>query len=194
MTDKPVPDRNAFARSTAGRVRQSAVNALMRTPLYRLRLMGPRATEVLFVPQDLRTTDPTFVTEIEHGHMGLGGFVVDLAGRSPFEMVAPNPAWEERLHAFSWLRHMRAAREEGGDILAKRLVAEWIARHPSPRGRAFEPGIQARRLMSWLTNAGLVLEDADARAYGAILRSLEMQMTYLASTYEIGRASCRERV
>jgi uncharacterized heparinase superfamily protein len=183
MPDKPVFDRPTFVQATAGRFRRSAINALMRTPLYRLRLMGPRATEVLFVPQDLRTMDPTFVTEVEHGHMGLAGFVVDLAGRSPFEIVPPNRAWEERLQAFSWLRHMRSARDEGGDVLAKRFVAEWIARNPVPRGRGFEPAILARRILSWLCNAGLLLENADARSYAAILHSLEMQMTQLASSY-----------
>ena len=183
MTDKPASDISAPARSAASRLRRSAVNALMRTPLYRMRLKGPRATEVLFVPQDLRTMDPTFVTEVEHGHMGLAGFVVDLAGRSPFTIVPPNPTWDERLHAFSWLRHMRAARDEGGDVLAKRLVAEWIALNSSPRGRAFEPAVLARRILSWLCNAGMLLENTDARAYEAILRSLEMQMGHLASIH-----------
>lgn len=188
MTDSPTSEKTALARLAADRVRQSALNTLMRTPLYRLRLRGPRATEVLFVPQDLRTTDPTFVTELEHGQMGLAGFVADLAGRSPFAVPSPSPAWEDRLHAFGWLRHMRAAREEGGDILAKRLVAEWIAENRTPRGRAFEPTVVARRLISWLCSAGILLADAEARDYATFLRSVEMQMTHLASTYGLAPA------
>ncbi len=172
-----------MARLVAGRVRQTAVNTLMRTPLYRLRLKGARATEVLFVPPDLRTTDPTFVTEFEHGQMGLAGYVADLAGRSPFEIAPPHPLWEERLHSFSWLRHMRGAHDEGGDILAKRLVDEWIARNRSPRGRAFEPPVLARRIICWLCSAGVLLEERDAHAYTSFLRSLDMQLTHLASTY-----------
>ena len=183
MTDIAPTDKAALARLAAGRVRQTAINALMRTPLYRLRLKGPRATEVLFVPPDLRTTDPTFVTEFEHGQMGLAGYVADLAGQSPFEVPPPHPLWEERLHSFSWLRHMRAARDEGGDIIAKRLVDEWIARNRTPRGRAFDAPILARRIVSWLCSAGVLLDEAEAHAYTAFLRSLEMQMTHLASTY-----------
>ena len=125
MTQPPTPDKAALARLTVDRVRRSAANVLVWTHLYRLRPNGAHATEVLFVPQDLRTADPTFVTELEHGQMGLAGFVADLAGRSPFEISPPNPNWEERLHSFSWLRHMRAAREEGGDIIAKRMRARF---------------------------------------------------------------------
>jgi uncharacterized heparinase superfamily protein len=183
MTDAIPLNKAAMARLAAGRVRRSAVNVLMQTPLYRLRLKGPRATEILFVPPDLRTTDPTFVTEFEHGQMGLAGYVADLSGRSPFEMPPPHALWEERLHSFSWLRHMRAARDEGGDTIAKRLVGEWIVRHRSPRGRAFEAPIVARRIICWLCSAGVLLEDAEAQAYSAFLRSLDMQLTHLASTY-----------
>jgi uncharacterized heparinase superfamily protein len=183
MTDARPPDKAMLARLAVDRVRQSAANALMRTPLYRLRLKGPRATEVLFVPQDLRTADPTFVTELEHGQMGLAGYVADLAGRSPFAVTAPNAAWEERLHSFSWLRHMRAAREEGGDIIAKRLVSEWIALNRTPRGQPFEPCVLSRRIISWLSSSGVLLDDADARTYSVFLRSLEIQMTHLASVY-----------
>lgn len=182
MTDTPPSYKATVARLAANRVRQSAVNTLLRTPLSRLRLKGPRATEILFVPPDLRTTDPTFVTEFEHGQMGLGGYVADLAGQSPFEVLPPNPLWEERLHSFSWLRHMRAAREEGGDIIAKRLVDEWILRYRSPRGRAFEAPILARRIICWLCSAGVLLEEREAQAYTAFLRSLDMQLTQLAST------------
>ena len=183
MADRMTSEKAARARLTFGRARRSAMNALMRTPFYRWRLLGPRATEVLFIPQDLRTTDPTFVTEVEHGQMGLAGTVVDLAGASPFEVAPPSAAWAERLHAFSWLRHMRAAREEGGDILAKRFVLDWIATNPSPHGAAFEPSVTARRIIAWLCNAGVLLDGADPRDYAVVLRSLEMQMTHLASTY-----------
>jgi uncharacterized heparinase superfamily protein len=183
MTETIPLSRATKARLAANRVRQSAVNTLMQTPLFRLRLKGPRATEVLFVPPDLRTTDPTFVTEFEHGQMGLAGYVADLAGRSPFEVSPPHPVWEERLNSFSWLRHMRAARDEGGDIIAKRLVDEWIVRNRSPRGRAFEAPVLARRIICWLCSAGVLLEERDAQAYTAFLRSLDMQLTHLASTY-----------
>lgn len=183
MAERTTSEKAARARLTFGRARRSAMNVLMRTPFYRLRLLGPRATEVLFIPQDLRTTDPTFVTEVEHGQMGLAGTVVDLSSRSPFEVAPPSAAWAERLHAFSWLRHMRAAREEGGDILAKRFVLDWIDNHPTPHGAPFEPSVTARRIIAWLCNAGVLLDGAEPREYALVLRSLEMQMTHLASTY-----------
>lgn len=172
------------------------MDAMMRTPFYRLGMKGPRPTEVLFVPQDLRTTDPTFVIELEHGQMGLAGTIGDVSGASAFDIPPPNPLWEQHLHSFSWLRHMRASKEEGGDIIAKRLVGEWIARHRSPRGTAFQPMVTSRRILSWLCSAGVLLDDADPRAYGDFLRSLDMQLTHLAmacgqTPAGLARLNCR---
>jgi uncharacterized heparinase superfamily protein len=47
---------------------------------------------------------------------------------------------------------------------------------------AWRPDVVARRIMSWLTQAPLVLHDADARFYRRFLRSLTRQVRYLRRT------------
>src|SRR5205814_963516 len=54
-----------------------------------------------------------------------------------------------------------------------------VAAHRRPRQR---PPVLARRIISWLSQATLVLQDADVRFYRRYLRSLLRQVRYLRHT------------
>ena len=47
---------------------------------------------------------------------------------------------------------------------------------------AWQPEIVARRIISWLSQATLILDDADVRFYRRFLRSLTRQVRYLRGT------------
>ena len=51
---------------------------------------GTEAEQLLLAPQDLRTADPSFATEIYNGHFGLAGSLVELNSQSPFEIAPPS--------------------------------------------------------------------------------------------------------
>jgi uncharacterized heparinase superfamily protein len=72
---------------------------------------GTEAEQLLLAPQDLRTADPSFATEIYNGHFGLAGSLVELGSQSPFEITPPSEGWARELYGFGWLRHLREKAE-----------------------------------------------------------------------------------
>ena len=51
------------------------------------------------------------------------------------------------------------------------------------RGLPAEPAVAARRLISWLSHANLLLEDVDKEPYGAITASLGAQLSHLSGCW-----------
>src|SRR5262245_51622238 len=151
-------------------------------PFVRWRFASAATDRLLIAPQDLRTADATRASEIYAGRFAFAGKVVICDGRSPFEMLPPSEEWAEALFGFGWLRHLRAAESGITRANARALVDEWISLHGAWDSIAWRPDVVARRVMSWLSQAPLVLQDADARFYRRFLRSLTRQVRYLRRT------------
>jgi uncharacterized heparinase superfamily protein len=154
----------------------------MRAGMARLRYPGSEAEQLLLAPQDLRTADPSFSTEIYSGHFGLAGTYAELDGLSPFGIQPPSEAWERELHGFGWLRHLRAADSQLAREQAKTLFRDWVRfnRHVSV---AWRPDVVGRRVISWLSNSVVVLDVDDAQSYESFLRELTAQLRYLSASY-----------
>lgn len=150
----------------------------------RWRPLAGSSDELLLVPQDPRTPDPSFASELALGQMGLAGMVVDLGGHSPFDISPPSEAWAAELHAFGWLRHLAATGAPDDRMRARRLVADWLARPASRHARAiaWRPDVTARRAMSWLANATLLLDAADAGHYRNLMQGLDESLRILERT------------
>ncbi|PWB63654.1 MAG: heparinase [Bradyrhizobiaceae bacterium] len=155
-------------RMAAGRV----------SPLLRWRL-APASDRLLIAPQDLRTADPTRASEIYAGRFAFAGKIVACDGRSPFEMEPPSEEWADTLLGFGWLRHLRAAESGITRANARALVDEWMSLQASHGVGAWRPEIVARRIISWLSQAPLLLNEADMRFYRRFLRNLTRQVRYL---------------
>ncbi|MFL4999638.1 MAG: heparinase II/III family protein [Xanthobacteraceae bacterium] len=151
-------------------------------PVVRWRFASAGTDRLVIAPQDLRTADPTRASEIYAGRFAFAGKIVICDGRSPFEMLSPSDEWAEVLFGFGWLRHLRAAESGITRANARALVDEWISLQGSWDSVAWRPDVVARRIMSWLSQAPLVLQDADARFYRRFLRSLTRQVRYLRRT------------
>ena len=82
-----------------------------------------------------------------------------------------------RLAAPSARRHSAITRAN-----ARALVDEWIALQGAWHPIAWRPDVLSRRIISWLSQSTLVLQDADARFYRRFLRSLVRQVRYLRHT------------
>src|SRR5690349_19935030 len=134
-----------------------------------------RKDRIVIAPQDLRTADPTRAAEIYGGRFAFAGKVVVCDGRSPFEMIPPSDEWAETLLSFTWLRHLRAAESTITRANARALVDEWITLQGSWDSIGWWPEIIARRIIAWLTQASLILDEADVRFYRRFLRRLARQ-------------------
>ena len=161
-------------RNLAGRVRGH--------PLIRWNIMPGKADRLVIAPQDLRTADGTRASEIYAGRFAFAGKVVICDGRSPFEITPPSEEWAAAVFGFGWLRHLRAAESGITRANARALVDEWITLQGSFHPVAWEPDILARRIIAWLSQAPLVLHDADEQFYRRFLRSLQRQVRYLRHT------------
>lgn len=161
-------------------------NALRRFILLRMASIsypGTEAEQLLLAPQDLRTADPSFATEIYNGHFGLAGSLVELASQSPFEIAPPSEGWARELYGFGWLRHLRVAGSELSREQAKALLGDFLRLHKTVRGLAWQPEVVGRRVISWLSNSVVVLDASNPKSYETFLRSLTAQLRYLSASY-----------
>lgn len=151
-------------------------------PLVCWPLLSFRADRLLIAPPELRTADATRASEIYAGRFAFAGKVVLCDGRSIFEMDPPSEEWATELAGFAWLRHLRAAESAITRTNARTLIDEWMALQGSWHPLAWRPDVLSRRIISWLSQATLVLQDADVAFYRRFLRSLVRQVRCLHHT------------
>jgi uncharacterized heparinase superfamily protein len=175
LTAKPKPTRPgvAISRRLRANVRDGLSGALDSVR------RDSKAPELLLIPQDLRTADPSLYAELAGGTMGLAGATADIRQQSPFRVTPPSKAWQAALLGFSWLGDLRAAQSADAQDLARRTVRQWIAEARPLTSIDWTPAIAARRLMSWLTNANLLVEGAPAEHYDSLLLSCDRHMVIL---------------
>ncbi len=183
MSELTLKERLKIAALSADRSKRSAIAGMLSSPFLRWSYGPPAADQLLLVPQDLRTSDPSFWHEIEHGQFGLAGSIAFLHERSPFDLDPPNTGWARDLHGFGWLRNLAAAGDDEARAAAQRLAAEWALRRCDNNSIAAEPAVAARRLISWLSHANVLLEGADQQTYRTITQSLGRQLVYLSAAW-----------
>jgi uncharacterized heparinase superfamily protein len=148
-------------------------------PLMPWRLIPRKADRLLLAPQDLRTADGTRASEIYSGRFAFAGKVVICDGRSPFELSPPSDEWAAEVYGFGWLRHLRAADSAITRANARALVDEWISLQGNWHPLAWRSDVLSRRVMSWISQAPLILQDVDAPFYRKFMRSLARQVRFL---------------
>lgn len=183
MTGLSLTERLKIRSLSAEQLRRRAITRTLSSPLLRWRYGSAAAEQILIVPQELRAADPSFWFEIENGHFGLASEIADLKGASPFRIAPPSIAWQRELNGFGWLRHLAATDTDEAALAARQYVLDWIKINKSARGVAFEPAVTGRRLMSWIAQANMLLEGADAKAYTTILSSVGEQVVTLNATW-----------
>ncbi len=144
------------------------------------RFFGRSPDRLVVAPTDLRIADSYIAHEIHHGRFPLAGRVLDTEGESAFLHEGPSIGFDEVLHSFRWLRHLRAANDANAYADAKALTEEWI----SLWGRRFsgvgwEPSVTAQRVIAWLSHSPIILKNQDRGFYRRFIKSLALQIRYL---------------
>ncbi len=129
---------------------------------------------LLIAPQDIRTGDPTSGADINAGYFAFGGKIVNVHGRSPFDIDSGSATWARALAGFGWLRHLRAAETVDARDTARELVDAFLAKMGKPAAQqpAWEPRVVARRTLAWLSQSPLILDEADRAFYRRFMRGL----------------------
>ncbi|THD71051.1 MAG: heparinase [Bradyrhizobium sp.] len=161
--------RNLMARASGGSVALS-------------RLWPGRTDRLIMAPHDLRTADATRAAEIYAGRFVFAGKIVTCHGRSIFDLEPPSEDWEVALLGFGWLRHLRAADTALTRANARSLVDDWISNTARKRAIGRRADVLARRVISLLSQAPLVLGDTDGKFYRRYLRGLTREIRYLRYT------------
>jgi len=161
--------RNIVARASGGSVTLS-------------RLWPGRTDRLIIAPHDLRTADATRAAEIYAGRFVFAGKIVTCHGRSIFDFEPPSEDWEVALLGFGWLRHLRAADTTLTRANARSLVDDWISNTGRRRPISRRADVLARRVISLLSQAPLVLGDTDGKFYRRYLRGLAREIRYLRYT------------
>ena len=161
--------RTALARASGGSVALS-------------RLWPGRADRLIIAPHDLRTADATRAAEIYAGRFVFAGKIVTCHGRSIFDLEPPSEDWEVALLGFGWLRHLRAADTAITRANARSLVDDWITNPSRKRTVGRRADVTARRVISLLSQAPLVLGDTDGKFYRRYLRALTREIRTLRYT------------
>ena len=143
------------------------------------RLWPGRTDRLTIAPNDLRTADATRAAEIYAGRFVFAGKIVTCHGRSIFEHEPPSHDWEVALLGFGWLRHLRAADTAITRANARSLVDEWMTLGGRRRPAGNRPEVMARRVISLLSQAPLVLSDTDGKFYRRYLRALAGEIRVL---------------
>nr|WP_210262899.1 heparinase II/III family protein [Bradyrhizobium brasilense] len=143
------------------------------------RLWPGRTDRLVIAPHDLRTADATRAAEIYAGRFVFAGKIVTCHGRSIFDLEPPSEDWEAALLGFGWLRHLRAADTALTRANARSLVDDWISNQARKRPLERRADVRARRVISLLSQAPLVLGDTDGKFYRKYLRGLAREIRYL---------------
>ena len=158
--------RNMMSRASGGSVVLS-------------KLWPGRADRLIIAPHDLRTADATRAAEIYAGRFVFAGKIVTCHGRSIFDLEPPSEDWEVSLLGFGWLRHLRAADTALTRANARSLVEDWMSNPANKRPIGRRADVMARRVISLLSQAPLVLGDTDSKFYRRYLRGLARDIRHL---------------
>ena len=134
--------------------------------------IGDVARELLALPPSLWPRDGMFIAEWMDGHFTLAGTAVEIADGSPFDAGHAPDAWRAALYGFEWLRHVPMTADP---VLAGRLQAEvqaWLTSAGRRGDLATGVAVTARRVMSWLAHADVVMQTTSSGAYDGIMAAL----------------------
>jgi uncharacterized heparinase superfamily protein len=182
MSRVSVAEHITLSSFLARGILRKLAGSMIRLPLGHLPSVAGKVDRLVIAPQDLRTSDATRASEIYSGRFVFAGKVVICDARSPFEATPPSDDWAAVLLGFGWLRHLRAAESGITRANARALIDEWITLESRNDPIAWRPEVMARRIVSWLTQATLVLDESDVRFYRRFIRSLTRQVRQLRNS------------
>ena len=147
-------------------------------------------TRLWIAPPDIRTADSTVADEMRDGYFSFEGKTVHVVGDdTPFRRFPPSIGWRRTLTGFSWLRHLG----ETDRLTAQRLVDAFLSTPLTRDDPAQEPAIVARRLLSFLAQSPLLLDEADSEFYERFMLALAQHARLLWVALSAGTARGTER-
>ncbi len=166
-------------------------------PVYALKLKGPHPLRLLATPTTPWAGDPSIGAQLASGsfyHAGQTLFPATSSKNSEAYIWSAQELWQEQhlpkgwmiwLHGFSWLKDLAAAPDKNAARKrAETLTKEWLQHFDKWEAQAWRPDILARRLISWMTYAPLIISTNDHVYRSLVLNSMARQSRHLARSLE----------
>ena len=114
------------------------------------------------------------------GNLVFGGQVVQVQGRSVWEIEQPDPGQADDIHGFIWLDDLAAVGDGAARARAQDWLWDWIARFGSGRGPGWSPDLTGRRLIRWINHALFLLSGRDKAQSDAYYAQVTAQTVFLS--------------
>lgn len=161
------------------RLRRRLAEWVFARGIYGALLAGRPPSRLALAPEDPWPGDSAAADRMFQGAFHFAAEEHDCGRGSPWTVNGASDAWRAELNGFAWLRHFEAAGGEAARRHARALVDAWLERHAAWDALAWRADVLARRLMSWLGHAGLLLDGADTAFQARLLDSLGRQARHL---------------
>jgi uncharacterized heparinase superfamily protein len=117
------------------------------------------------------------------GNYLFAGALVEAPGVDLWDVNAPDAAFLEALHGFSWLDDLAAVADPASRDIGQQWLWGWIARYGTGRGPGWTPDLTGRRLIRWINHALFVLRGTEAAQSDAFYQSLAQQTRFLSKRW-----------
>lgn len=118
------------------------------------------------------------------GNYLFAGYLIEGPGVSLWDLDAPDLAFEEELHGFTWLDDLAAVGDAAPREKAQTWLWQWIERFGRGYGPGWTPDLTGRRVIRWIHHALFVLRGQEPAMSEAFYRSLAQQTIFLARRWQ----------
>lgn len=177
-------DQLRLARLHASKTARGLAGGLARPFSSRPRRENARGETLCLVLRDMRPPDMTFFGQARRGVVQLGGETFNLGPAGLFDARRPTEGFRKQAHSFGWLNDLRAAEVPEAAELMRSWTVSWLNRSWHADEVARCPVVSARRVISWLAHADVLLDDVEEEVYDAFMEALVAEISVLAAKWQ----------
>jgi len=121
------------------------------------------------------------------GNFVFAGHLLQQPNANIWELAAPDDAFAEEMHGFSWLDDLAATGDAPARLRSQDWLWRWIELYGHGRGPGWTPDLTGRRLIRWINHALFLLAGRDREQSDAFYRSLARQTGFLSRRWRASR-------
>ena len=169
---------------TASETREARGTRLLNR--FHARLSGLARPATAFTSQPEPRTIGSFARgrQLVAGNYLFAGHLVEQSSAPLWDLPAPDPAFLNEIHGFSWLDDLAAVGDQSTRTKAQEWLWLWIDRYGRGGGPGWTPDLAGRRLIRWINHALFVMRGQDKAASDAFFRSLARQTIFLSRRWK----------
>ncbi len=153
----------------------------LKNSIYNFYLTKSTPVNILITPNDPWPGDPSIGKNISQGDFSFSTKNKELISQKLLWKINNNrDFWQEEIHSFSWLRHLKARSGPLARKHARILILNWLKKNSKWNETAWKLDILARRITSWTTNISFLLAEKDEEFASVLYLSLQKQIKHLS--------------